>query len=124
MKKILSPLLLGISLAVSTATFAENRTEHFKGLPAPDLATAVKNLSEYNDLLAVQLSGELTPQTLAEVHQLTYTLENALGKINAELANLAETLEEVHIASETAEAQIMASKGREFLQVVDEMKKL
>ena len=48
------------------------------------------------------------------MHQLTYTLENALGKINQELAKLAETLEAVHVASETGDVGTVLARGREF----------
>ena len=81
MKHSLSALLMAASLAFTTHSFADERTEHFKGLPSPDLAAAVNNFNEYNQLLAAQLNGELTPQALAEIHQLTYTLEIALEKI-------------------------------------------
>lgn len=124
MKHHFSALIVAASLAFSAHSFAEERVEHFKGLPAPDLATAVKNFSEYNALLAEQLSGELTPLALHEVHQLTYTLEIALEKINEEISALADTLEEVHIASETDEPEKMAEEGKKYLQVVNELKKL
>lgn len=124
MKHSLFALLMAASLAFTTHSFADERTEHFKGLPSPDLATAVKNFNEYNQLLATQLSGELTPQALAEIHQLTYTLEIALEKIGTEVTALADTLEEVHVASETAEPEKLAEQGKKYMQVVQELKKL
>lgn len=124
MKHHFSALVVAAGLAFSAHSFAEERVEHFKGLPAPDLATAVKNFSEYNALLAEQLNGELTPLTLHEVHQLTYTLEIALEKINEEVSALADTLEEVHIASETDAPEKLAEEGKKYLQVVEELKKL
>ena len=60
MKHSLSACILAATLAFGAHSFAEERVEHFKGLPSPDLATAVKNFSEYNELLAQQLNGELT----------------------------------------------------------------
>ncbi len=124
MKFNLSALAMAASLAFSTSSFAADRVEHFKGLPSPDLSTAVKNFTEYNDLLAKQLDGELTPQALAEVHQLTYTLEIALEKISDEVEALADTLEEIHVASETAEPEKLAAEGKKYMQVVNELKKL
>ena len=125
MKHLFAPLALVISLSFSAQSFAEEeRVQHFKGLPSPDLASAVKNFSEYNDLLTKQLSGEVNPATMAEIHQLTYTLEVALEKINQEVAALADTLEEIHIASETNEPVTMAVKGKEYLQIFAELKKL
>lgn len=124
MKHSFSALLMAATLAFTAHSFADERPEHFKGLPSPDLATAVKNFNEYNQLLANQLSGELTPQTLAEIHQLTYTLEIALEKIGAEVTALADTLEEVHVASETDEPKKLAEEGKKYMQVVQELKKL
>jgi hypothetical protein len=34
------------------------------------------------------------------VHELTYTLENAIARMQEELEQIAEKLEEVHVASE------------------------
>ncbi len=124
MKHVFTTLALAACVSFSTYSLASERVEHFKGLPAPDLSTAVKNLSEYSDLLEKQLSAEITSNTLGEVHVLTYTLEIALEKINQELAQLADTLEEVHIASETNEPQAMADKGKEFLGVIEQLRQL
>lgn len=124
MKLSFSALAMAATLVFSANSFATERIDHFKGLPSPDLATAVKNFSEYNDLLAKQLAGELTPQALAEIHQLTYTLEVALEKIGDEIKALADTLEEVHVASETSEPEKLAEEGKKYMQVVNELKKL
>ncbi len=101
MKNVFKGAVLAVSLAVAGGAIAEERPDHFKGLASPDLETAVANFSEYNNRLEKALSGELTDANLVTIHELTYTLENALEKINEDLEELAETLEEVHIASET-----------------------
>lgn len=77
-------------MAFASASFADDvRTKHFKGLPAPDLA---------------------------EIHVLSYTLENALEKINEALAELADSLEEVHVASETFARDKLKKNGELYLQ--------
>lgn len=124
MKFRLTPLLMATTLAFSTHSFAQERVDHFKGMPSPDLATAVSNFSQYNDKLADKLNGELTPSALAEIHQLTYTLEIALEKIGDEVKALADTLEEVHIASETGQPEKLAEEGKKYMQTVEELKKL
>ncbi len=43
---------------------------------------------------------QLSAEELFEVHQLTYTLENALQKIQTEMTDIAAVLEEVYLASE------------------------
>lgn len=101
MNNLLKGAVLAISFAVAGGAVADERPDHFKGLAAPDLQTAVSNFSEYNNRLQKAVSGDLTDADLVTIHELTYTLENALEKINIDLEELAETLEKVHVASET-----------------------
>ncbi len=80
------------------------------------------NVSASNGKLQTVLDkGNLDGQDLATIHELTYTIENALAKINAELSTLAETLEEVHIASETADIDREKTKGHEYLSIALEL---
>lgn len=110
-------LLILLSFLASGAVVAgEDRPEHFKGLPADTLVQAVANFSEYNRKLEGIIQQEhLSPQDMHEVHMLTYTLENALAKIHAELAVLAESLEAVHLASERAEPETVKTQGQAYL---------
>lgn len=103
---------------IATAAVADDdRPEHFKGEPAPDLETAVSNFSSYNQELASLLEqDELSPEDLAEIHQLSYTLENALGKISEEVDSMAVTLEEVHLGSETDDPERVQSNGETYLK--------
>jgi uncharacterized protein (DUF342 family) len=115
MKNLLKGAVFAVSLAVAGGAVAEDRPSHFKGQAAPDLNTAVANFSEYNNRLEKILAGELTDADLATVHELTYTLENALEKINIDLEELAEILEKVHIASETANRDALKEAGPVYL---------
>lgn len=117
-KRILTGLALSTMIGLGGAAHGDDRPGHFKGLPAETLQEAVKNFSEHNRKLDALLNqGELSPEDLATIHELTYTLENALNKLNSEFEALAETLEEVHIASERADGETVVSKGREYLSV-------
>lgn len=114
-----SAVLLAI-FAVSAVAYDDHRerVDHYEGLPAETLEDAVKNFSEYNRKLAAVLDkGELTAEDLDTIHQLTYTLENALEKINEEFSALADTLEEVHVASETTDYETVKTKGQKYLSV-------
>lgn len=114
----LTTLAVTLLMFISTAVVAEERPDHYKGKPVETLEQAVQNFSEYNRKLEVLLEKQkLSAAEMATVHELTYTLENALNKINAELARLSETLEVVHKASETLDADTTLSKGREYLSV-------
>ncbi|WP_303289974.1 DUF6746 family protein [Marinobacter sp. SS5-14b] len=103
------------ALIFALPTFADDKYEHFKGEPSKTLEQAVANFSEYNNRLERVLAGELTPETMNEVHQLTYTLENALGKLDSELADIAERLEKVHKASEHADPGTVKKQGMVYL---------
>jgi hypothetical protein len=97
--------------------------EHFEGKPAATLEQAVANFAEYNGKLKAILAGKVSDADLAEVHQLTYTLETALKKINEEMAGLASTLEEVHLASEKLDRDAVLEHGRAYLSVATEVVK-
>ncbi|PSJ18857.1 hypothetical protein C7H79_00715 [Nitrosomonas supralitoralis] len=109
-----SILILGFTTFVS----ADERPGHFKGKSANTLKQAVINFSEHNAKLEEILAKEsLTPEELHIVHEWTYTLENALNKINEEFLELAEILEKVHIASETADMETVKNQGLRYLGI-------
>jgi DNA repair ATPase RecN len=106
-----------LTMCLSTTVLADERPEHFEGKPADTLDQAVANFSEANGKLAAILEEEdLGPEELHEVHQLTYTLENALEKIREDLDELAEVLEEIHIASETIDTETVKARGEDYLE--------
>jgi hypothetical protein len=116
-----SALLLTASLAFATpgAVFAsdDDRPDHFEGEPSETLEQAVRNFSEYNQKLAAMLEkNDLSAEELHNIHNLTYTLENALHKIEDEVEELEEVLEEVHKASERADADTVSKRGKVYLE--------
>jgi hypothetical protein len=103
-----------------TAPVSASEVDHYEGRKADTLAEAVTNLREYNARLEKLLDQEeLSAADLEKVHQLTYTLENALKRINTELGGIAGDLETVHLASERQETDTVRSKGRAYLEQVD-----
>lgn len=93
------------------------RSSHFEPVASETLVEAVQNFTDYNKKLGEILAGPVDDNAIADIHQVTYTLENALGKINEELANLAEKLEELHIASEKLDREKVILFGGEYLDV-------
>ena len=117
MKYFTIPATLLLALLTLGVAAASDPVQHFKGLPADTLEDAVRNFSEYNSRLAAIVGkGELAAADMATVHELTYTLENALERINDDLAALADLLEEVHVASETGDQTAVMAKGRAYLE--------
>ncbi|OZB06199.1 MAG: hypothetical protein B7X54_03105 [Idiomarina sp. 34-48-12] len=94
----------------------QERPDHYKGKPSENLVQALNNLREYNKLLNAELQGELTPQKMAEIHQLTYTLERALERLDDEVDEMKEVLEEVHLGSERMELDKVKKNGAKYLE--------
>ncbi|HZJ95244.1 MAG TPA: DUF6746 family protein [Thiopseudomonas sp.] len=117
MKNLVKGAVLAVSMSVAAVALADDdRPDHYKGLASPDLQTAVANFSEYNTLLEQELSGELTNANLEKIHQLTYTLEVALEKIEDELDDLADVLEKVHLASENYDFEATKKYAPAYLE--------
>lgn len=105
-------LAIGLAMPVNA-----ERLDHYEGKSSETLEQALANFSEYNaKLAAIMEKPELTPVDLNEIHQLTYTLENALEKINTDLAELAETLEALHQASETGNVRGTRESGKQYIK--------
>ena len=113
-KQLIVCCCLGLA---SFTLHADERPDHYKGKPSENLEEAFRNLTEYNDNLAKLLgSAELGKQQMHEIHQLTYTLENALQRIDKELDTAEDLLETVHLASERADVKTVREKGKSYLQ--------
>lgn len=112
---------LAFAVTLSTMSFmgmafaSDDSPGHFKPESSDTLEQAVDNFSRYNTKLSEVLAGELDAKAIYDIHQMTYTLEVALEKINNELEELAEVLEELHKATERNDAATALIKGREYL---------
>lgn len=105
-----------VLLASASSALASDRPAHFKGKDANTLAEAVANFKEANQRFAQLQSAQLTPEAMAEIHQLTYSMEVALEKIHQETAQLKVVLEEVHIASEKMDTSTVQQQGALYLK--------
>lgn len=112
-----------IMLGGLTQADAEEGMSHYEAQPSETLAEAVENFVTYNDKVQEVLArDDLSVADMEEIHQLTYTLEIALAKINEELGALPVVLEEVHLASEgddTAGLRTVAEAYLEKAEVLD-----
>lgn len=115
MNAIARTIVFTLATCLSAGALADERIKHAKGLPSPTLAEAVANLDSHNAKLAELLNQPLTPQRMDEAHLLSYTLENALKRINTDLADIAESLEAMHIASETNDPETVKRQGQAYL---------
>jgi len=108
-KTLIRTAALALTTIVASHAFAE-------APPPSNLAEAVKQFSEYNTRLDQALAQEQTPENMAQIHELTYTLKAALEKIVEEMDGLNDTLEEIHIASEAESADEVSSYGAGYLK--------
>jgi Family of unknown function (DUF6746) len=118
MKKLLALLVAVVFLGHSAFVAAEEKSGHFKGKPSETLEAALSNFSEYNDKLSEILKQDkLNPVDMQHIHELTYTLENALEKINASMIELAVLLEAVHVGSESGDTAAAQVEGARYLDM-------
>lgn len=120
-KEVLTVTALLWGATLSTAN-AGQRPEHYQALPAESIEQAVSNLTSYNqELDALIRQNELSNEDMVKIHELTYTLENALQRLQAELEGAAEVLEEVHLGSETMDSNRVLDNARRYLQSMNEI---
>ena len=93
------------------------RVEHFEGEPAKDWEEAIAHLKAFNEKLEAKLEkDEITPDDMAKIHEWSYTMENAVGRLRTELEETAKHLEELHLGSERAETERIRKHGRKYLE--------
>lgn len=108
-------ILFTCIIAIASSAHADDY-EHSEGLPAETLEQALSNYDLYNKKLSEKLAQELTPEAMHEIHMLSYTLENALEKIEEVIEQHQEDLETVHKASERMNANEVTKYGNKYLE--------
>jgi hypothetical protein len=115
MKNIKAITSMALLISLISLKSAASEVNHFKGMPSPDLQSALCNLQKFDTQLKSITSKPLTANDMAEIHQLTYTLEVALQKVQQELTVAAEELEKVHKGSETMAKEKVKKSAIEYL---------
>ena len=109
--------VIAISLGLSAPMMAEEKVSHYEPLASDTLEQAVENFISHNRMMREVLAKEtLTGQDMERVHELTYTLEVALARINAEMGALPVVLEEVHLASEGDNPHALRGVAQVYLE--------
>lgn len=113
-----------LSFSMMNISYADP-VEHFQGKEAESLVQAVSNFNKGNQRLEKLLSQDtLSAADLAAIHELTYTLENALAKINTDLDQLALTLEELHLGSEDNDSVRVKKEGDKYMAFIKDLSAL
>lgn len=116
MRPIITPIALLIFTLNSPTLLAEERTDHYTGKKAESIEQAHANLSKYNNKIATLLAADkLDPTAIQKIHNITYTLENALEHLEQELEQLKADLEEIHLASERGDADTINALAPDYL---------
>ena len=121
---LMSAMLAGA--LVSSSVLADDHgdheadtAKHFAAKPSPDVNTALCHLATYNKLLSDVTSAQsVDPVAMNQVHELTYTLENALARLHQTLAATAAALEEVHLASERMDETVVKQQTQMYLSLL------
>jgi len=116
MKTILRIATLSIFFSLSANTYSEG-TDHFEGKKFDNIAEAVEVLKDYNQRFEDKMNGQLDALTLHEIHELSYTMEDALAYITSTLYTVAEELETVHQATEHASPDTVRDSGTKYLEL-------
>ena len=101
----------------------EQRPDHFKGQKAANLTEAIELFRSNNQKLQQLMQGELNAEAMVEIHQLTYTLENALEKIHSETTELKAVLEDVHLGSENMDFTKVKQQAERYLTTANALSK-
>lgn len=103
-------------------THADENDSHFPSLASDDINTALCNIQRYNEKLsAITSKVELTTEDMVKVHELTYTLENAVNFLTETLEQVSVDLEKVHLASEVLDPTVIKSAGGKYLAPTSQM---
>lgn len=116
-KKTWVTIAMTAMLGLGTAQGSE--TDHFEGKPSRTVAEAWENLQTGNAELSALIDGELSPMDMAEVHEISYTLENALARLAEAQEASAVNLEEVHLASERNDTETVRTHGEAYLEAIN-----
>ena len=99
---------------------ADEKYSHFPSLESADTASALCNLEVFNKKLQTLIKKDkLTPEDMVKVHELTYTLENAVIRLQKDLKTVAVDLENVHLASERLDKDTIKDSGKGYLDATN-----
>lgn len=115
--KVFAAALLGAAMFLTPPALGEDG-DHFEGLPSETLEEAVANLRSHTALLEARMAGPVDQDAMMDIHELSYTLENAVERLSAEIERLADALEEVHLASEQWDDDTVREQGAVFVEGV------
>ena len=108
--------------AQDAAAAPDTAIPHYTGEPAETTGQALANFLYFNarvrDVLAMD---DIEDYDIERIHEYTYSLEIALAKLNDDLSRLAVTLENLHLASETYDAEMVRAIASVYFATADSL---
>ncbi|WP_321275750.1 DUF6746 family protein [Thiomicrorhabdus indica] len=105
------------ALMAMTTTAMASEDKHFDAQMPTSFMQAQQQLVEGKaELAKIVADGEVSMAEMGKVHQLTYSLENALEFMEEEMEQIQETLERVHKGSEHGTNQQVLQDSQQFLK--------
>lgn len=116
-------LITGLFLLFnSSLAFSKSSEQHFASLSSPDIKTAKCNIKAYNEKLnALTTKSEISAIDMVKVHELTYTLEDALKRLVEDLSTAANELEKAHKASESLNDKTVRDASSVYSKLTNEL---
>jgi ElaB/YqjD/DUF883 family membrane-anchored ribosome-binding protein len=112
----LTTLATPFALTLLALPATADEVDHYEPVPSETLSEAMENLETYNARVEEVLAREkLSVSDMEEIHQYTYTMEQAVARIATSMEEIAENLEEVHLASEGDDADDLREKAGVYL---------
>ena len=113
--KPLKTSIFALSILTASAVSA-SEVRHYKGQDVNTVEEAIAVLQEYNPKLqAILDSDEIKPQDMGKIHEMTYSMENALKILEGSLKITQRNLEELHLSSERMETEKAKVYGKLYL---------
>ena len=109
-------LLLVSTLHVNIA-YSDERPEHFEGAVVQGWEQAITILRDANlELQTLSEQQGLSHQDSARIHELSYTMENALAVLATQIKTSSDALEALHLSSETPNLEQTEMLQKQYLK--------
>ncbi|MCA1777375.1 MAG: hypothetical protein LC676_17725 [Loktanella sp.] len=113
----LTYLATPVALAFFALPSVAEEVDHYEAVPSETLSEAMENLVTYNARVEEVLArDELSASDMEEIHQYTYTMEQAVARIATSMDEIAAVLEDVHLASEGDDTEDLRGKAAAYLE--------
>lgn len=111
-----------VAFSLVPPALASDTVDHYAPQPSATLEDALANFTSHNAHLAAILDKpDLSADDMEDIHQLTYTLEDALAKMIAESTAIAVQLEIVHHWSESTNAARLKEHAQTYLEMAGKL---